>query len=84
MVLLMVMKPETILDKLSPLIYTIIGVTAFIVVVKGLLKGESIKIIIGKFMLCATLGAVAYKPVTFLHFGETILSFVTKFSGYFV
>jgi len=82
--ILLVVQPETILTKLSPLLYTIIGITAFVVVIKGLFNGENIKTIIGKFMLCATLAAIAYKPTTFLSFGETILSFVTGFSGYFV
>ena len=81
--IILLIQAETILEKLSPLIYTVIGVSAFIIFIKGLFNNENIKTMISKFMLCATLAAMAYQPKGFLFLGNRILDFVSNFSSYF-
>ncbi|MEN8906129.1 MAG: hypothetical protein ABF289_09260 [Clostridiales bacterium] len=74
---------ELLLEALSPMIYTAMVILAFIVIGKGLIRGEPTKNILSKLVLCAVIAFMAYKPTVFRNIGETVVNLVTTFANLF-
>lgn len=80
MLIFLTTNPEFLLDKMAPLIYSIMGILGFIVIGKGIYNGDSLKEVAGKIIMIGVVSYMAYTPVVIRNIGATIVNFITSFT----
>jgi hypothetical protein len=74
------MDPDLIITSLSPIIYTVMVILAFITIGKALYNGDGIKSVMGQLALIAFICFVAYKPVVLREFGALLYGIISTFT----